>query len=90
MNSFLDGLATSGMLPAIALAALALEAVVFLAIFRSRPALLASLLLNAASGAALMGALWVALKGGGGLAVAAFLAASLAAHCCDLWVRLRS
>jgi hypothetical protein len=89
MNSLLDGLAASGMLPAIALAALALEAGIFLSLFRGRPALLASLLLNAASGAALMGALWVALKGGGGTAIAAFLAASLAAHCCDLWVRLR-
>ncbi len=90
MIAFVDGLAQSGMLPVIALAALAVEAAFILVVLRNRPALRASLLFNAASGAALMGALYVALTGGGGVAIAAFLAASLAAHCSDLVIRLRA
>ena len=90
MMAFLDGLAQSGMLPVIALAALAIEAVFVLVLLRNRPALRASLLFNAASGAALMGALYVSLTGRGGLPIAVFLAVSLAAHCCDLAIRLRS
>jgi hypothetical protein len=89
MSAMLDALAASGMLPKIALAVLAIEAAIFVAVLRGRPALLASLLLNAASGAALMVALYAALAGTGGLAIATFLAISLAAHCCDLAIRLR-
>ena len=47
------------------------------------------LLLGAASGAALMMALLAALIGGGAMAMALWLAVSLTAHCCDLWIRLR-
>jgi hypothetical protein len=41
------------------------------------------------SGAALIMALHGALTGAGGTVIAAWLASSLAAHCADLWVRLR-
>jgi hypothetical protein len=89
MNVFFDNLATSGALALIALAALAIEAAVFFVLLRSRPALLTSLLLNAASGAALMMALLTALTHGNTMLMALWLVMSLTAHCFDLWIRLR-
>jgi hypothetical protein len=89
MSAFFDGLAASGALALIALAALAIEALVFVILLRRRPALLTSLLLNAASGAALMMALLTALTAGSAILIALWLAMSLTAHCCDLWIRLR-
>jgi len=89
LAAWIDALAASGTLPLIALAALALEACLIVFLLGQRPALRNSLLFNALSGAALIMALHGALTGSGGMLIAAWLASSLAAHCADLWVRLR-
>jgi hypothetical protein len=86
---WIDALAASGVLPLIALAALALEVLGVFWFFGNRPQLRNSLLFNAMSGAALLMALHAALTAGGGVVIAAWLASSLAAHVADLWVRLR-
>jgi hypothetical protein len=87
--AWIDALAASGALPLIALAALAVEVIGVFWFFGNRPQLRNSLLFNAMSGAALIMALHGALTGAGGMVIAAWLASSLAAHCADLWVRLR-
>lgn len=87
--AWIDTLAASGVLPMIALAALAVEVLGVFWFFGKRAQLRNSLLFNAMSGAALLMALHAALTGAGGMVIAAWLASSLAAHCADLWVRLR-
>jgi hypothetical protein len=87
--AWIDALAVSGALPLIALAALAVEVIGVFWFFGNNPRLRNSLLFNAMSGAALLMALHAALTAGGGMIIAAWLASSLAAHCADLWVRLR-
>ncbi len=85
----IDALAASGDLALIALAALGVEFLLFVAFFRKQPALFASLSCNAASGAALILGLRAALLGASGIAIAIWLSLSLLAHGTDLWVRLR-
>lgn len=85
----LDSLTQSGAIALIALGVLLLELGV-IAIAIRKASLRRSLLLNGFSGIALMGALYLALTGKGGVPIALSLAASLTAHLFDLTARLRS
>jgi len=89
LSQFLDRLAAGGALALIALVVLSLEMAAF-ALFVRDAALRRSLVLNGASGVALMLALHAALTGGGGLRIALFLLLSFVAHLVDLAARLRA
>lgn len=83
-------LISGGLVDAI-LVLVALEGVVLAALLRrsGRAAALPGLLATLLSGAALLLALRAALIGAGAVWIGAWLAAALAAHLLDLWLRLR-
>lgn len=82
------GLISGGLVDAILLL-VALEGVVLTIVLRrsGRAAALPGLLATLLSGAALLLALRAALIGAGAVTIAAWLAAALAAHLLDLWLR---
>ncbi|WP_019012963.1 hypothetical protein [Elioraea tepidiphila] len=90
MAQAMVGLIGGGLVEAI-LALVALEAAVLAVVLRrtGRGVALPGLLVTLLSGAALLLALRAALIGAGAVWIGAWLAAALAAHLLDLWLRLR-